>query len=382
MFQQRDIITAVEIGTSKVCVLVGEAEKNEKISIIGFGERPSNGAVCKGEINDMDGILAVLAEVIEEADKSSGHEIGRSSIYVAVTGSDIGTYQGAGTVFINNPERRVSEDEIEEAVENAQIKFLKSDQVVLGSFDSYYLLDGARRVFNPIDQVAGKLEAFIHVIYGDANRIENFRTAVYDAGFDQEITPVFSGLGSAYGVLSDEEKEHGVLLVDMGAGTTEYIVIYNYGILMSGVLPIGFEHVANDLSLGLDLHIGSCRKLLMDDIIIEHRRAGKGFIEIPGASGGKRIPLASIEKIIDLRLRETFGIVHRKVQDQGVVHNLGSGAVFSGGAALFEPAVEIFSRIFDIPIRRGQPFDRGRRGDRTGKSALQHGMGDIEIRRI
>ena len=359
MFQQRDIVTAIEIGTSKICVLVGESTQDGKISVIGHGEAPSVNTVVKGEIADMDTALEQLTSAIEAADASSGREISNSNIIaVAVTGSSIQAYQGTGTVFVNSEDHRITESEMNEALQNAQVKPLPFGQTIINTFDSYYLLDGNRRVRNPFDQTADKLEAFIHVIHGDTNRIENFRSIMRDAGFEHEITPVFSGIASVYGILTDEEKEHGVLLVDMGAGTCEYMAVFNMGILASGVLPIGFEHVANDLSLGLDLHISVCRKMLIDGTIARHVQERQGFLELRTSAGNlRKIPLSSFEKIIDLRLREVFQIIHKNISDQGIFRNLSSGGVLTGGAALFPRTAEIFKSVFEFPVRVGQPFD-------------------------
>ena len=205
--------------------------------------------------------------------------------------------------------------------------------------------------------IAHKLEVCIHAVHGKTNQIENFYSLLRDAGFDDDPAPVFSGIASAYGVLTDEEKENGALLLDMGAGTCEYLAIFNMGILASGVLPVGFEHLANDLSLGLDLHISDCRKLLQEGTIVEHIQQRKAFVETPTGPGGvRKIPLTSFEKIIDLRLRETFQIIHAKLVAQNILQNLGSGGIITGGGALLPRSSELFREVFHLPVRVGQPF--------------------------
>ncbi|OGV51213.1 MAG: cell division protein FtsA [Lentisphaerae bacterium GWF2_44_16] len=360
MFQQRNVITGIEIGTSKICVLIGEADKNGNMVIVGHGEAPSEGAVVKGEIADMDVALDALTKAVDDADRSSDKEIDKDNIFVAVTGSNISFYQGVGTVLVRTEDRKITEEHVNEAIQSAQNNPLSSEQTAINSFDSYFLLDGVRRLRNPIEQVADKLEAYIHVIYGDRNRIRNFEELLHDVGFDEEITPVFSGVASAYGVLTDEEKANGVLIVEMGAGTTEYLAIHNYGILYSGVLPVGFEHVANDLSIGLDLHISVCRKLLLDNKLFQARMDdGKAFIDISGATAGisRKIPMNSIEKIIDLRMREVFKIIYHKLNEVNILHSLSSGAVISGGAALFPRTIDIMRNVFELPVRLGKPVD-------------------------
>jgi len=357
MFQQQNIITAIEIGTSKICVLIGEATPEEKLTVIGFGECPSNNSVIKGEIVDMDTALEQLNKAIIQADESSNRAINDSNVIaISITGSNILSYQGSAAIFVNSEDRRIGEEEIATAIENAQSNNIPYDRTLINSFDSYFLLDGHKRVRNPINHKAHKLEVYIHAVHGKTNQIENFYSLLRDAGFDDEPAPVFSGIASAYGVLTEDEKENGALLLDMGAGTCEYIAIFNMGILASGVLPIGFEHLANDLSLGLDLHISDCRKLLQEGTIVQHVNERKAFIEIRTGSGLRKIPLASFEKIIDLRLRETFQIIRAKLSTHNIMQNLGSGGVITGGGALLPRSSELFNEVFQFPVRVGQPF--------------------------
>ncbi|MBU8901626.1 MAG: cell division protein FtsA [Victivallales bacterium] len=358
MFQQNNIITAIEIGTSKICVLIGETSAEEKLAVIGFGEYPSNNSVVKGEIVDMDTALEQLTKAINQADESSNRAINDSNIIaISITGSNILSYQGSAAIFVNSEDHRIGEEEITAAVKNAQSNNIPYDRTLINSFDSYFLIDGNKRVRNPIDMIAHKLEVFIHAVHGKTNQIENFYSLIRDAGFDDDPIPVFSGIASAYGVLSDEEKENGALLLDIGAGTCEYLAIFNMGILASGVLPIGFEHVANDLSLGLDLHVSDCRKLLKEGTIVEHIQQRKAFIEIRTSPGSlRKIPLTSFEKIIDLRLRETFQIIHEKLASQNILRNLGSGGIITGGGAQFSRCPELFSEVFPLPVRIGKPF--------------------------
>ncbi len=359
MFGQKNIITAIEIGTSKVAVLVGEMDEEDTVAVIGFHTEPSNGNVCKGEISDMERLKVILNRVISAADQASGHMIRKSSIYIAVTGSGIISHQGEGMLRTEPPEYLVTEADVEEVLNNATVKYLHDDLVELGRFNSFYRLDGERRVSDPSGQKAHTLEANVHFIYGDEKRIDNFCSAVYEVGLDIEAVPMFSAIADWLGVLSSEEREHGVLLVDMGAGTTEYLVAYNNGIMLSGVIAVGMEHLANDLALGLNLNMNSCRKLLQDKTIVEQQQLGAGFLKISdnNLSNPRKIPLNSIETIIDLRMREIFEIVKKRVVDAGLYGNLNRGAVLTGGVALFDPAINIFKRVFDVPVRIGRPFD-------------------------
>jgi len=357
MFQSRNYITAIEIGTSKVCVLIGESDQDGNLSVKGYGERSAYGAVSKGEITDFNAVIELLSAALDEADTLAGHNmIDPDRVFVGVTASDISSFQGVGNVFISSDDRRVSDEDVNEAVRNAQVKPLPRGHIAINSFDSYYQIDGIRRIKNPIDQVADKLEAYIHVLHGDENRIENFLSALRDVGFDEKVVPVFNGVASAFGALTEEEKENGVLLVEMGAGTTEYVAIYNFGMLLSGVLPVGLDHVANDLAVGLDLHIAQARRVINEGSYYQLKQAGKPVLELKSATGGVRhIPVNSIEKIIDLRMREVFQIINSRVRKEDLLIN--TGGVLSGGAALMPQALDVFKSVFEIPVRQGRPLD-------------------------
>jgi cell division protein FtsA len=359
MFRNRDIITAIEIGTSKICVLIGESDDSGNMYVLGHGEIQTEGAVCKGEIVDMDMALGLLSKAIDEADNSTSVEIDHKNLYVSVTGFDIISTQGVGTSLIMDEDRRIKEEHVDEAVQSARVKSSPFDQVIINTFDSYFMIDEVRRLRNPVEQIGSKLQAFIHIIYGNRNRIENVETLLHDVGFDDSITPVFAGVASAYGVLTDEEKEDGVLLIELGAGTTEYMVIHNFGIHHSGVLQVGFEHLANDLSIGLDLHISRCRKILTDNRYPQLKQDGKSIIELSGITPGssRKIPINSLEKIIDLRLREIFQIIRNEIIEKNLIHNIGSGVVLSGGGALFPRTEEILRNVFETPTRIGKPLE-------------------------
>jgi cell division protein FtsA len=166
MFQKNSIITAIEIGTSKICVLIGKVSADENVEIIGFGESPSSNAVIKGEIVDMAIALEQLNKAICQAENSSSRMLNDSSIIVvSITGTSVLSHQGSGTVFINNDDRRIGDKEITVAIQNAQENTIQDGRTIINSFDSYFVIDGHRRIRNPSDMPARKLEACIHAVH-------------------------------------------------------------------------------------------------------------------------------------------------------------------------------------------------------------------------
>ena len=361
MFHSRDIVTAIEIGTSKINVLVGEAGTDGRVSVIGRGTAPSAGSVVKGEIEDMELAFEQLGMAIEDAaNASDGMLNSTKSVVVVVTGCRIEAFQGIGSVVVKNPEHKVTNRERLEAHENARVLQLATGREIINSSESYFTID-ERRIRNPLNHTANKLEAYVHVVHADAVRLENFRSIVRDSGFEEaHIDVAFSPLADDFGILSDEEREQGVLLVDFGAGTTEFVVEYNSGVQASGVLQVGFDHVCNDLSLGLDLHIDVCRKMIEDKTLQNAMRERREYMEFPSSTGRvRRIPLSSFETIIDARIRETFEIIRSMATAQGAPAVLDAGGVLTGGGALVARSAPIVREVFDMSCRIGQPFEAG-----------------------
>jgi len=359
VFNSRNIVSAVEIGTSKFCVLVGEIDAGGHLDVLGRGEAPSASSVVKGEVVDMERAFEQLSKALEEADRASGGVLGMSRLVMAlVTGCGIVSQPGVGMVLIRNADHAVTETERDEANENARVLNLSAERRIINTCNSYFMVDG-RRVSNPLRHHGSKLEAHIHIVHGVSARVENIYKLVRDSGFEvADIDVVFSPIAADYGVLSEREREDGVLLVDLGAGCTEYVMEYDNGLCASGVLQVGMEHVANDLSIALGLSIDQCRKLLVSGEIARAGESGESQIRLRGVSGAERvIPLASFDTVIDSRLREIFTIIRRQLELAGAPCTLAAGGVMTGGGALFPRARELFGEVFDLSCQVARPRD-------------------------
>ena len=359
MFNSRKIVSAIEIGTSKICVLVGEIDEDGRLDVIGRGEAPSASSVVKGEIVNMDRAYEQLSKALDEADRVSERALAMSRlVMVLVTGCGITSQPGVGMVLIRNADHVVTEDERGEANDNARILNLPADRQIINTCNSFFLIDG-RRVSNPLRHNGSKLEAHIHIVHGVSARVGNFRDLVRDSGFeDADIDVVFSPVAADYGVLSERERDEGVLLVDLGAGCTEYVMEYDNGLCASGVLQVGMEHVANDLSIALGLSIDQSRKLLVSGDLARAAETGQTQIRLRGVSGSERvIPLSSFDAVIDCRLREIFTIIRRQLELAGSPCTLAAGGVMTGGGALFPRARELFSEVFDLSCQVAHPRD-------------------------
>ena len=359
MFKQDNVIAAVELGSSKICVLVGSYTDEDDLTVIGRGEVACDGAVFKGEIASMDMIRDKLNDAIDMADSQCGGELDESIMFVmAVTGCDMSSVMGEGTAFIQNESRRITEEDIYEAVCNAKSMPLNADRTQINSFEAFYKIDGIQRVTQPLNMHARTLNAYSHIIHGNTLRLQNFAAALTDVRPDDEPELIFSPMADIYGVLTNDELAGGTLLIDLGAGSTEYAVVCNNGVLASGVLGVGFEHVANDLSVGLSLPFDFCSRILRDGSLERVIRENHPVFEFRSSSGGvRRIAIDSFNRIVDARLREIFELISSRMSRESFWNNLAAGCVLTGGGAEFFKTTEIFRQVCDLPARIGRPMN-------------------------
>jgi len=356
MGKDNTIITAVDIGTSYIRVLIGEADaQSDNINIVGYSEKTSEG-VMKGEISDMIKATTILNEAVKNAEKVSGYIIDPETLYISVTGNHITSKDGAGTVIIDSEDHIITVPHVKEALKSAKGLLSPTESVIINTIDGHFIIDGTHHVNDPIGQTASKLEAYTHIIYANNNRLENFQNTLKDIGFETS-TPVFSGLASSLSVLTSDDFEHGTLTINMGAGTTEYMLFNNYIAKESNVITIGCDHLANDLYLGLEIGLSAAKDIITSDIINIRKSTGHNTIELRGALETRHIPITTVERIIELRLSETFEIIYRDLKKRKLIPLLNNGIVLCGGAANIQGIKKIISSIFETPVRVGTPID-------------------------
>lgn len=355
MFRNRAIVGAVEFGSSGICVLLGELQQDGTLCVIAKGEAPANGIV-KGEIDSQDTVFDHLGQALIDADDKSGGELDNCSLLIVpISGCDIKSCQGRGAVTIDSPDGRVTEADRSRAHKIARKCRLETGRGILNSSESFFIIDDGLKRRDPIRQSADKLEAWVHIVHGVVNRMENFRQILHNSGCEERIEMVFSPMAAAEGVLVQEERENGVLLIDLGAGVTNYLLEFNRGVLASGQLQVGMMHVANDLALGLDLPLDQCNKMLVDGSLATAIRERREYIDFPATRGKvRRIPVASFETIIDLRLRELLEIIRSSI-DPETLGLINSGVVLTGGGASFEVSQKITKEVFRSTVRVGRP---------------------------
>src|SRR5450432_818696 len=257
MFDDSNIIVGLEIGTSKVCVVVGEQNAEGGLTVVGVGQSPARG-VRKGEIVDVAQAEECVRNAIVEAEQMADVEI--RNVYLGVTGGHLRGFNNRGMHPVVSADREISEDDVQDVIKNAKAINLPAENTVVHAVRQHFLVDGHDGITNPVGMLGARLEVDMHVVHGNTNRLQNSVRLV--KGLQLEVDDVvFNGLAASLALLTSEQKELGALVIDIGGGTTDYVVYYDGVIKHTGVLAIGGDHVSNDLAYGLKVPLSRAEKL-------------------------------------------------------------------------------------------------------------------------
>jgi cell division protein FtsA len=345
-----DLVVGLEIGTSKICVVVGESRPDGTVKILGVGQAPSRG-VRKGEIVDFETALKCVHEAVIDAEQKSDVMI--RSVYVAVAGSHLQSFNNRGCIMLPEDRDEIGEQDVEDVKINAREVSIPAQNAFLHSIIQHYHVDGQDGVLNPMGMSGQKLEADFHIIHGVRTRIQNSIRCVKELPLDVEDV-VFSALASAQVVLTQNQKDLGALVVDMGGGTTDYVLYTDGAIRQSGCLAIGGDHITNDISMGLRIPMARAEKLKIEEgsCVLGNCLPGE-MILLKDDSGfaGKEIERETLNTIIHMRVRETFELLKRRLEEEPYLSYLGGGIFITGGCSLLNGIDNLAEELFEIPAR-------------------------------
>ncbi len=353
MFDSSSIIVGLEIGTSKVCAVVGEFNAEGVLNIVGLGQARSRG-VRKGEIRDTPEAEEAVRAAIVEAEQMADVEI--RSVYLGVTGGHIRGFNNRGVHPVVSADREISEDDVQDVIKNAKAINLPNENSVLHAIRQHFLVDGQDGVTNPVGMLGARLEVDMHVVHGNLNRLQNAIRLV--KGMQLEVDEVvFNGLASSLALLTHEQKEMGALVIDLGGGTTDYAVYADGVIKHTGVLAVGGDHVTQDLAIGLKVPLGRAEQLKIEhgSAFVDHSIQGQS-ISTTNEHGfaGKQINLEHLRRIMCLRLEETLELVAQDVAKAGLLHYLRAGVFLCGGGARVPEISRLAEETFQLPVMIGK----------------------------
>lgn len=346
---KEEILIGLEIGTSKICVAVGELKADRSVRILGVGEAPARG-VRKGEIVDFNTAQTCVREALVDAEQKSDVMI--ENVYLSVSGAHIASFNNRGQLNIPDEQEGIDEVDCEQVRTLAGEMGLSGQHAPLHTLIQHYYVDGQEGVMNPIGMLGRHLEADCHIIHGITTRIQNTVRCVKELGLSVEGT-IFSGLASAQVVLGPHEKEIGAVVIDIGGGTTDYMVYLEGVPKHSGVLAVGGDHITNDICMGLRMPISRAEKLKVEEgsVLLGSALPGE-MITLKDDTGfaGKEIERELLNTIIAERVREIFELLNKRFQEEGFLHYAGAGIFLTGGTSALKGISQLAEEIFQVPI--------------------------------
>lgn len=351
---QDNLIVGLDIGTTKVCAVIGEYNESGMLEITGVGTSPSHG-LRRGVVINIESTLRSVAEAIEAAEMMSGREV--QSVFTGIAGAHIEGINSRGVVAVTGRGREIGKDDVDRVIDAAKAVVIPMDREVLHVIPQEFIVDDQGGIKNPIDMIGIRLEAEVHIITGSVTSAQNLLKCVNRAGFRVNDI-ILQSLASSEAVLSEDEKELGVLLIDLGGGTTDILVHLDGAPYHTDVIAIGGNQVTSDLAIMLKTpqdaaerikkDAGCCYMPLID---------GNEEVLIPGVGGwpSATIPRKEIARIIQPRMSEILGMVRDQLAKKSYLKLLGGGVVLTGGGALLPGTVELAQEVFGIPARVGYP---------------------------
>lgn len=351
-----NLVVGLDIGTSKVLVVVAEVSPDGDIEIIGVGHHPSRG-LHKGVVANIDSTVRSIQCAVEEAELMAGCDI--YSVYAGIAGAHISSFNSHGVVAIHERETGVDSSDINRVIEAASAIDIPDNQKILHQLPQEFIIDGQEGVIEPMGMCGVRLEAKVHIVTGAVSAVQNITKCVERCGLHlEEDGLILEQLASGQAVLSEDERELGVCLVDIGCGTTDIAVFVDGTIRHTAVIPIAGYQVTNDIAIAL-----RAPRLSADEIKHNYgcalvQLAGDGgAIETPGHGNRppRKLKRQTLAEVIQPRMEELFRLVQDELQRSGLEKTIGSGVVLTGGSSRMEGMTELAEEVFHKPVRIGVP---------------------------
>lgn len=372
MARKGELIVGLDIGTTKVVCVVGEVDEDGQLNIVGFGEAPSRG-LRKGVIVDIDTTVGSVRQAVTEAEHMAGCRI--ESVFAGIAGGHIKAFNSHGVAAIKNGDVRV--DDVSRVLALARAAAIPMDRDVLHILPQQYIIDGQDGIRAPTGICGVRLEAHVHVVTAAASSVQNIVKCAQLAGL-KVADVVLEPLASSEAVLTDEERELGVCVVDIGGGTTDVAIYGNGSLVHTAVIPLGGNHLTNDIVVGLRTPILEAEKLKRQygaaraDMV-----PADEAIDVPsvGDREPRQLSRRILADIIEPRMEEIFQLVEREIRACGYEEQLTSGVVLTGGASLIAGLDEMAEEVLGVLVRRGEPRHAGGLAESVKSPAYATGVG-------
>ncbi|MCP5047527.1 MAG: cell division protein FtsA [bacterium] len=387
---KNNYLVGIDIGTKKITTIIGQCKTDgdrDELEVIGYGKADSTG-IRKGVIVDMGATVSDIGKSVQEAELTAGVEV--ESAYVNISGSHIQSIRAKGSINITGKNREITEEDINRAVTHGSSIMLPNDRDIIHILRQEFVVDSQDEIKNPIGMIGSNLDVYILIVTAASASTKNLLTCLKKAKIDV-IETVLSHIATAEAVLTPDEKELGVAMIDIGCGTTDIAVYEKGALIYSSTIGVGGYNFTNDLAIGTRTPIDKAEMI--------KRKYGCGTdpdlkdqnIEIPSV-GGKKMRVISVSLLQDIlkpRAEEIFEMVKRKIEEEGYENKINAGIVITGGSAYLNGLQEIADDIFSAPVRIGSPRGVGGLIDKvsspefsTSVGLIKYGLMDMKDRGV
>ena len=368
------MIAGLDIGTTKIAALVADVTDNMRLDIIGVGVAPSKG-LRKGTVVDIEQATESIVHAVEQAEHMAGRRI--ESVFVGVTGEHIRSMNSKGMIAVTSPTREISKEDVERVMESSRTVVLTPDREIIHAIARGYVVDGQNGIRHPEGMSGSRLEVETHIIHGSSSFLQNVTKCVLRAQL-QINALVVEPIATAEAVLTEAERSLGVALADIGGGTTDVAIFTDGEIYYTGVIPVGGNHVTNDISMGLRTppeeseriklqYACALREMVGDNEVVPHRPMG--------SNEERKVPARVLAEIVEPRMRELFELIYEEIKKSGTAGMLPGGLVLSGGGSLMRGVAELAREVTDMPVRVGKPMNVGGLADKVDSPVFATGVG-------
>ncbi|MES9934860.1 MAG: cell division protein FtsA [Sedimenticola sp.] len=349
---EKNLIVGLDIGTSKVVAIVGEIKEGDEIEIIGIGSHPSRG-LKKGVVVNIESTVQSIQRAVEEAELMAGCEI--HSVHAGIAGNHIRSLNSHGIVAIKD--REVTHGDVERVIDAARAVAIPADQKILHILPQEFIIDEQEGIKEPIGMSGVRLESRVHMVTGAVSAAQNIVKCVRRCGLEVDDL-ILEQLSSSYAALSDDEKELGVCLVDIGGGTTDIAVFTEGSIRHTAVIPIAGDQVTNDIAVALRTPTQHAEEIkIRYACALTQLAAGDETIEVPsiGDRPARRLSRQTLAEVVEPRYEELLGLVLAELRRSGFENLIAGGVVLTGGSSKMEGLIDLAEEVFHMPVRLGVP---------------------------
>lgn len=358
-------IVGFDIGTKKIAAIIGEITEEKKIEIIGIGTTESKG-LRKGVVVNLEATVESIKRAQEEAELMAGVEI--DSAFIGISGAHIKSFNSRGVIAVSGKNKEISSEDIKRVINQSKAVSIPPDREIIHIIPQEFVVDEQDGIKDPLGMSGIKLEVNVHIVTGAITSVQNLKTCITRAGIEIKQT-VLNQIATSTSILTHDEMELGIGLIDIGGGTTEIAIFERGSLWYTSIIPIGGDNFTNDIAVGLRTPIPEAEKIKKKfGCVSSPIEDEQETIEVPSVGRGKKPRILSRQILADIiqpRAEEIFRLVDNDIKRMGYEKSLNSGVVLTGGTALLDGLEEIAEEIFDLPVRRGDPSGVGGLVDRV-----------------